>query len=77
MPPKRSNEIKAHSTPSALAKLPDCCDAKTGICQRKNDKKPFDITKRKYSKEQCLSKPEPKGFTAKASCAPYKGCASK
>jgi hypothetical protein len=73
MPPKRSNEIKI----TGKSKLQDCCDAKTGICQRKSDNKPFDITDRKYKKEECQSKPAPKGFTARASCAPYKDCKSK
>jgi hypothetical protein len=73
MPPKRSNEIKISNGKT----LPDCCDAKTGVCQRKSDKKPFDIKERKYTKEECLGNPKPKGFTARASCAPYKDCARK
>lgn len=51
----------------------DCCDAKTGICIRPSDGKEFDISKRRFTKEQCTTKPI-KGFTMKASCAPFKDC---
>jgi hypothetical protein len=67
MPPKKSSEIK--NTKS----LPDCCSSKTGPCTRHSDKKPFDLTNRKYSKKACTTEPI-KGFTMRASCAPYKDC---
>ena len=39
-------------------------------CQRSSDKKIFKLP-RKYTRDQCKSQ---KGFSMKASCAPYKGC---
>jgi hypothetical protein len=65
--PKKSNEIKQK------AKLPSCCSTKSGLCRRHSDNKPFDLTNRKYSKKECTTQPI-KGFTMRASCAPYKGC---
>ena len=51
-----------------------CClsTARTKKCIRKLDNKIFTFP-RKYSKEDCLTKPI-KGFTMRASCAPYLGC---
>ena len=67
MAPLKSNEIKQTKN------LPDCCKAKDGKCVRHSDKKPFDLTDRKYSKKECTTKPI-KGFTMRSSCAPYKDC---
>ena len=52
-----------------------CCQStkKDKTCIRKSDQKEFNIEKRKFSKETCLTKPI-KGFTMKSSCAPYKDC---
>ena len=58
--------------------MTDCCRYKTnkkGICKRNDDKKLFDMP-RKYSIEQCNSIPI-KGFTMRASCAPFIGCDNK
>ena len=66
MPPKPSFVVK------------DCCVAEPGkgdkVCVRKEDQRLFDIEKRKVPKDKCTATPAPKGFTARASCAPYKGC---
>ena len=67
MAPLKSNEIKQ------TKHLPDCCKAKDGKCLRNSDKKPFDLTDRKYTKKECTTKPI-KGFTMRSSCAPYKDC---
>ena len=50
----------------------DCCKSKKRHkkCFRKKDKKIFTLP-RKFSKKKCKN---PKGFTMKSSCAPYKGC---
>jgi hypothetical protein len=52
-----------------------CCnhikDDKT--CIRKSDNKSFKLP-RKFSRIQCKT---PKGFTMRASCAPYKDCKIK
>lgn len=50
----------------------NCCrhNKKHTECKRGIDKKVFSLP-RKYSKKQCNNI---KGFTMKASCAPYKGC---
>ena len=69
--PKKSGEIKESPT-----SLPNCCSTKSGLCQRHSDKKPFDLTNRKYSKKECLIEPI-KGFTMRASCAPFKDCKNK
>ena len=52
----------------------DCCKVnnKSAKCIRKDDKKVFDLPRR-FSRKKCLSS-KPKGFTMKASCAPYKYC---
>lgn len=52
-----------------------CCSStkKDKKCIRKSDNKEFDIEKRRFSKETCLTKPI-KGFTMRSSCAPYKDC---
>ena len=69
--PKKSGEIKQPSSA-----LPNCCSTKIGLCQRYSDKKPFDVTHRKYSKKECVTEPI-KGFTMRASCAPFKDCKNK
>ena len=52
----------------------DCCKANSSTkkCIRQEDKKIF-IFPRRFSRKKCLSS-EPRGFTMKASCAPYKNC---
>lgn len=54
----------------------DCCKCKSTNknkkCLRKSDGKVFSLP-RKFSKKKCLAK-KPKGFTMRASCAPYKNC---
>ena len=49
-----------------------CCNySKTAkSCKRTTDGKPFDLPRR-FSQKQCA---HVKGFTMRASCAPYKGC---
>jgi uncharacterized protein len=49
-----------------------CCNhsKKDKICIRKSDKKKFTLP-RKFSRRKCKN---PKGFTMKSSCAPYKDC---
>ena len=50
----------------------DCCNHSKNdkICIRRSDKKSFKLP-RKFSKKKCRN---PKGFTMRASCAPYKDC---
>jgi hypothetical protein len=52
----------------------DCCEINnsTKKCIRKKDNKVFTFPRR-FSRKKCLSS-KPKGFTMKASCAPYKNC---
>ena len=52
--------------------MKDCCRhlKKDKKCRRGKDKKVFTLP-RKFSKEECKN---PKGFTMKSSCAPYKDC---
>ena len=52
-----------------------CCNHKEDdkICIRKSDKKTFNLP-RKFSRKKCR---KAKGFTMKASCAPYKDCYKK
>lgn len=52
----------------------DCCKSniETKKCIRKKDKKIFDLPRR-YSRKQCVNRIN-KGFTMRASCAPYKNC---
>ena len=54
--------------------MKDCCKScsKNKKCLRKSDGKVFSLP-RKFSKKKCLAK-KPKGFTMRASCAPYKNC---
>ena len=49
-----------------------CCNHKKDdkICIRKSDNKSFKLP-RKFSRQKCKN---PKGFTMRASCAPYKDC---
>ena len=56
-------------------KITNCCNhtKKHKLCIRKNDKKIFKLPRR-FTKKQCKN---PKGFTMKASCAPYKNCGNK
>lgn len=51
----------------------DCCKHKKSAkkCMRKSDKKRFSLPRR-FTRKRC--KKGAKGFTMKASCAPYKGC---
>ena len=51
----------------------DCCKHKKSAkkCMRKSDKKIFSLPRR-FTRKRC--KKGAKGFTMKASCAPYKGC---
>ena len=51
-----------------------CCKhtTKHKTCIRKTDGKTFNLP-RKFTKERCMQ--GIKGFTKRASCAPYKGCA--
>ena len=53
----------------------DCCkhSKRDKKCRRKKDKKSFNLP-RKFSKKKCKN---PKGFTMKSSCAPYKECRSR
>lgn len=57
--------------------MKDCCqinDQKNNSCIRKKDNKEFNLP-RLYSKEYCLELNLPiKGFTKRASCAPYLSC---
>ena len=54
----------------------DCCRAcsTNKKCVRKSDKKVFSLP-RKFNRKKCLLRRRiPKGFTMRASCAPYKNC---
>lgn len=55
--------------------MKSCCQAcaKNKKCVRKSDKKVFSLP-RKFTRKQCK---KPKGFTMRASCAPYKNCSRK
>lgn len=55
--------------------MTNCClsTSKTKKCIRESDQKSFTFP-RKFSKEECLRGPI-KGFTKRASCAPFLGCA--
>lgn len=56
--------------------IPYCCTKKkysSKKCKRRKDKKIFSLP-RKFSMKKCK---KPKGFTMRASCAPYKFCKSK
>lgn len=52
--------------------LPSCCNhkSKDTKCLRKSDSKVFKLP-RKFNRSQCQN---PKGFSMKSSCAPYKDC---
>lgn len=52
--------------------MKDCCKhkKKDKKCRRKSDKKTFKLPRR-FSKNKCKN---PKGFTMRSSCAPYKDC---
>jgi len=52
--------------------MKDCCNhkVKDTACIRKSDKKVFNLP-RKFSRKKCK---KAKGFTMRASCAPYKDC---
>lgn len=49
-----------------------CCNhtKKAKMCERTSDGKRFDLPRR-FTRKQCAN---PKGFTMRSSCAPYKGC---
>tara|TARA_B100000780_G_scaffold61095_1_gene39310 strand:- start:63 stop:584 length:522 start_codon:yes stop_codon:yes gene_type:complete len=51
-----------------------CCKSNSSSkkCVRKEDNKVFNLPRR-FSRKKCLTS-KPKGFTMKASCAPYKNC---
>ena len=53
----------------------DCCNHKPNdkTCIRSSDKKSFKLP-RKFSKKKCKN---PKGFTMRSSCAPYRDCHKK
>ena len=52
--------------------MKDCCNhkVKDKACIRKSGKQVFNLP-RKFSRKKCR---KPKGFTMRASCAPYKDC---
>ena len=54
--------------------MTNCClsTSKTKKCIRESDQKTFTFP-RKFSKEECIRGPI-KGFTMRASCAPYLDC---
>jgi len=53
--------------------MKSCCSTKRGKCKRKTDNKVFTMP-RKFSRAKCRN---PRGFTMRASCAPYRGCGGK
>ena len=55
--------------------MKDCCKHSKSDkkCMRKSDKKTFNLPRR-FSKKKCKN---PKGFTMRSSCAPYKDCFNK
>lgn len=55
--------------------MKNCCKAcsRNKKCVRKSDKKVFTLP-RKFGRNACAS---PKGFTMRASCAPFKNCRRK
>ena len=55
--------------------MKNCCNhvKKDKQCRRKSDKKTFKLPRR-FSKKKCKN---PKGFTMRSSCAPYKDCFKK
>ena len=57
--------------------MKSCCKAgpKNKVCIRFTNKKLFSLP-RKFPKAKCLRGPI-KGFTMRASCAPYKNCKRK
>ena len=57
-----------------MSKIPDCCNAsrKAKKCKRKSDNKVF-VLPRRFTRKKCKN---PKGFSMKSSCAPYKNCKS-
>ena len=58
-------------------RIKDCCliDNRSKECERKSDHKSFSFP-RKFTKEECLKGPI-KGFTMRASCAPFLECSSR
>ena len=69
--------MKSNTKKNRTNKIKTCCasNSKSRKCIRKSDKKIFSLPRR-FNKQTCISKPI-KGFTMKASCAPYKGCSRK
>lgn len=55
--------------------ISSCCKhSKTAKkCIRKKDGKIFSLPRR-FSRKRCLTKKKIRGFTMRASCAPYKNC---
>ncbi len=67
--------MKIKKTAKKKLKYKSCCNkSKKKICLRK-DGKLFSLP-RKYSMKRCLRK-KIRGFTMRASCAPYKYCKKK
>ena len=72
---KRSRKRKNRKTKTNNKNIVLCCELnestekKLKKCRRNNGKI-FDLPRR-FSKKKCR---KPKGFTMKASCAPYKNC---
>ncbi len=58
-------------------KIENCCthSSKSKSCMRMKDNKIFTLP-RKYKKDRCIKGPV-KGFTMRASCAPYSKCNKK
>ena len=66
---KRKNRKTNNQNIVLCCKLNESTEKKLKRCRRK-DGKIFDLPRR-FSKKKCR---KPKGFTMKASCAPYKNC---
>ena len=66
---KRKNRKTKNQNIVLCCKLNESTEKKLKKCRRK-DGKIFDLPRR-FSKKKCR---KPKGFTMKASCAPYKNC---
>lgn len=68
---RREREKQRH-TRKHNAKTQDCCLHLTSDiqCIRKKDKKVF-MLPRRFTRKQCKN---PRGFTMRSSCAPYRDC---
>jgi len=69
---KQPKKIAKKTSPYRMNTLKNCCKTtkKDKSCKRSSDGKKFTLP-RKFSKKQCKNQ---RGFTMKASCAPYKNC---